>query len=196
MFLKENIPDLYHALIKRGCVDYKSSQYLWLFEWEWKQVEEVINYQYEEYESRDMLPFAFTGRGDKYVFVDNGSKEPYIGLCALVETEGEYYAKNLEEAIVKDILELVSSAWLDELDIDNLGFLLEKYTYALDGIAKHEYIELINDLKTKELRKFHDDYCEWYALLSFDEADEMMKTYLDCELDGKTFTWQTFNYDD
>lgn len=205
MFLKENIPGLYHTLVKKNYVNYLSSQYIWLDEWEWMHPKDVMNYQYEKWESKEILPFAFTGRGDKYVFVDNNSKEPYIGFCRSEEAIGSYYAKDLEEAMVKNILEFVSDnifyidkniaeSW--EMGIDELRFYLKKYTDAFDGIIKHKYIELINDLKTKELRKFHDDYCEWHALLSDDEASEMIKSYLDGELDGKTFTWRTIEFDE
>lgn len=111
MFREEYIPELYNSLVKNKYIDTLSDSYVWLYEWEWMSEKDVINYQYEEGESLEILPFAFTGHGDKWVFVNNDSREPYIGRCYLEDTEGTYYAKNLEDAIVKNILEFVSSAF-------------------------------------------------------------------------------------
>lgn len=76
---------------------------------------EEINYEYEEGITQEVLPFAFTG-GDKWVFIENGTTEPYIRRYYHPEDAGEYCAKNLEDAILLNIIEFASysAIWLDK----------------------------------------------------------------------------------
>lgn len=198
MFCRNCIPNLYNKFVKMGYTGWNSESYIWMFELEWMQTEDVINYKYDENESMEILPFAFTGHGDKWVFVNNNTCEPYIGLCYLEDTEGFYYAKNFEDAILKNVLEFVSSSsfYVNEKDAesyemseDELQFYLEKYSNNFTGLIKPKYIKLIDSLRKKKLKKYNDNYCEWHALLSLDEAAEIMKTYLDFCMMNKSFIW-------
>ncbi len=204
MFCKDCIPDLYNKFVQMGYTNYNSENYIWLFEMEWMQTGDVVNYEYDENESMEILPFAFTGHGDKWVFVNNNTCEPYIGLCYSEDTEGFYYAKNFEDAIMRNILDYVSSSsfYVDEKDAesyqmcrDEFQFYLEKYSNTFAGLFSQNYIELINSLRKKKIKKCNDSYCEWYALLSLDEVDEIMKTYLDFSMMNRSFpSVERFSY--
>lgn len=189
-------------MVRKSYTDKNSDDYIWLFELEWLDMQSVMNYEYEEDESRDILPFAFTGHGDKWVFVDNGTDEPYIGICRLEETEGSYYARNFEDAIIRNIIEFVSSSsfCIDEKEAESyqmrhaqLKECLEKYYRCFGGLIRPEYLNIISEFEKMTLKKCQDNYSQWYALLSIEEADSIIKRHLDFPLMDENFTWFDFS---
>lgn len=198
MFEKKYIPKLYKEMVDRKYFDESSDEYIWMYECEWLSEEDVYEYEYEDSESRDVLPFALTGHGDKWGFVNNGSDEPYIGICYAEDTQGTYYAKNFEDAIIRNIIEFVSSSYfyIDEDEAESyeisgeeLEEYLEQWINAFKGILKQDYIDLLNALKGMKLKKCSDDYCEWYALLTVEEARDLVRQYCGFELLDKEFEW-------
>lgn len=115
MFDKKHIPNLYKQLHKLGYLNI-NEHFVWMPEMEWMPYEEVINYEYEEGITQEVLPFAFTGGGDKWVFIENGTTEPYIGRYYHPEEDGEYCTKNFEDAILLNIIEFAAAPaiWLDK----------------------------------------------------------------------------------
>lgn len=46
-------------------INANNENYMWLFDMEWLTADNILNYQYEEGENRNLVPFAHTGGGDK-----------------------------------------------------------------------------------------------------------------------------------
>lgn len=80
MFNKRNIPDLYRKMNELAYINPLSKQFVWMYDMEWMDYKEVMNYNYEEGESQEILPFAFTGGGDKWVFVENNHRNRVQGV--------------------------------------------------------------------------------------------------------------------
>lgn len=75
------------------------------------------------------------------------------------------------------------------MSISGLHFHLRKYRDVFKDMMKSKYIELIDNLQRRNLKRVSDNYCEWYALLSIEEANDIMKYYFDFELLDKKFVW-------
>ena len=84
-----NIPLVYQKMNERGYTNAQNNSYLWLNEMEWMPINKIEEYEYDEGETKSIVPFAITGAGDKWVWVvaDNG-EEYSVGLCERAETTG------------------------------------------------------------------------------------------------------------
>ncbi|MFG6369153.1 MAG: hypothetical protein K1W16_12150 [Lachnospiraceae bacterium] len=199
MFHKKNIPQLYRKMNELAYINLSSKQFVWMYDMEWMDYKEVINYKYEEGESRDILPFAFTGGGDKWVFVENSTNEPHIGRCYGGEAEGEYCAKNLEDAIFRSIIEFVSSTCIAITEDGKMGTkffyeeqvkdILKDYLKIYNNLLPKEYLAVIQYLTTLSFKKCSFANAQWYALLSIEERDTFIERYLMFDLMDNTFDW-------
>ncbi len=74
-------------------------------------IDKICTYEYECNENRLVRPFAITVGGDRWVWIENNESEDYyVGLHEHIAYNGVYYAKNLEDALIRNIIEYVSSA--------------------------------------------------------------------------------------
>lgn len=48
MFHKKNIPQLYRKMNELAYINLSSKQFVWMYDMEWMDYKEVINYKYEE----------------------------------------------------------------------------------------------------------------------------------------------------
>lgn len=58
------IPGLYRKMDEYGLL--KPETYLWLDDMEWLSIKQISEYEYEEGEIKDIVPFAHTARYDKW----------------------------------------------------------------------------------------------------------------------------------
>lgn len=119
-----------------------------------------------------------------------------MGICGRCEEKGSFYAKNIEDAILKQIIEYVSDS----------NFYLEKQeakTYQIDecelkrrlltwrekfrGILRKEHINVINELSKLSLKNVDSIYGKWYALLSVEECNQWIDKYIAFELVEQKF---------
>ncbi len=191
------IPLIYQKMHERG---YTSTEnYLWLNEMEWIPMDKILGYQRDEGESELIIPFAFTGGGDKWVWVINDEDKDYcVGLCENAEFNGIYYAKNTEDAILRQIIEYVASSnfYLVEdeaksyqISEKELKTQLEKWKNNFSGIINDEYIGIIEKLSELSLKHIKCQYGEWYALLTLEEQDELIDKYIKFEMLDEEFEW-------
>lgn len=136
---------------------------------EWMPMEEVMNYKYDEDVTQEVLPFAFMGSGDPWVFIENGTSEPYIGRYYHPELDGEYCARNFEDVILLNIIEFAESA----------GISLDK-NGAIKTIFETE--EVIN-----QECSFGND--RWLALLNSYNTDALIEQHLHFDKRGEPFMW-------
>ena len=204
----DKIPEIYREMEKRGFFDlseydgYRNyGKYLWMNDMEWMPVEDIINYEYEAGESQDIIPFATTAGGDKWVWVTD--RNYYIGICDHADTIGEFYACDLESAILRHIFEYVTESgfYVDEsrarsyeISEPELKKRLKDWRTRLDGILKEEYLKAIDDLGKLHLKKFVYGKAEYYGLLSNDELDELIEKYIQFDRLGEEFEWCTMEY--
>lgn len=198
MFDKNNIPELYKKMYDLGYLSWHGSdhsKYLSMDDMEWMEHEEVMNYRYEEGEMDIFLPFAFTGGGDKWVFVDNGSEEPFIALCYHDTGDGEYYAKNFEDAILRNMIEYAANGdMVEESDLNFSSYekmlrtKFREYCTALEKLLRKEYLDIIVRLSELPLRRPENEQ-DTYAFLSYDEANAIINQHLNFELLHQEFVW-------
>lgn len=191
---KKNISELYKKMSYRNYMNKNSEKYVWLSEMEWMDYENVI--KNERVEDINIISFAYNGRGDRWIFIKNDQGEPYIGFYCLEDIYGIYYAKNLEDAIMRNIIEFISGAWfyVDKTEAesyqmsgDELKKWLKNWIEAFEGLLKKEYIVLLKEFHNMELKFCKGDYCSWYALLNIEEADNIIEKYLKFELMDEEF---------
>lgn len=193
-------PLIFQKMSEKGYTNPKSDSYLWLNEMEWLPTDKIKEYEYDEGESRSVIPFAVTGGGDKWVWVasQNSGDDYAVGLCENAETCGVYYAKNTEDAILRQIIEYVSGSdfYIDKNEAESyqineaeLKSLLEKWKNGFKGIIKDEYISVIEKLSELNLKPIKSKYGEWYALLTLEEQDELIDKYIKFDLLGEEFEW-------
>lgn len=218
------IPAVYKEMEKRGFIDmetyhsfFEYGTYLVLHDVEWMQMDEIVQYEYEEGESRNIIPFAINGGGDKWVWVTD--KNNYIGLCDHADTVGEFYARNMEELILRQIFHYAawSDFYIDETDLDStpkpweseadvkrrlqfweseedLKRRLQDWRNRLEGILKEEHLKVIDDLGKMHLKRLKQGKKGYCALLTEEELEELEEKYLRFDLMGKEFEWCTEEY--
>lgn len=196
---KIQIPLVYRKMDERGYTDAQSDSYAWLYEMEWSPIDKILEYEHEEGESESVIPFAHTGAGDKWVWVISDDGEEYaVGLCECAETTGIYYAKNTEDAILRQIIEYAASSdfYLDEEEAESyqiseteLKVLLEKWKTIFRGIIRDEYINVIDMLCGLSLKHIECKYGEWYALLTPEEEAALIDRYIGFDLLDDEFEW-------
>lgn len=193
------IPVIYEEMNKRGFINPNNESYLWLNEMEWLPIEKIKEYEYDEGESKSIVPFAITGAGDKWVWVvDCESKDYYVGLCERSELSGIYYSKNTEDAILRQIIEYVASSnfYLVKEDAasfqeseDELKIRLKNWKNSFKGILNNDYLNIIDKFSKLNLKHIKSQYGEWYALLSLEEQDELIEKYIKFDLLDEEFEW-------
>ncbi|MCF0159081.1 MAG: hypothetical protein HUJ83_11295 [Veillonella sp.] len=192
-----NFSKTYNTLNKLGYINPNADTYLWLDDMEWMSSDEINNYKYEEGELRSLIPFAHTSGGDKWVWIKISGEDDYaVGLCETEEVYGIYYAKNTEAAIVRQIIEYVagSNFYINENDAksyqiseDQLKLQLLEWMHILKDIISEENIRLISDLRKKHLKQTNSKYGNWYALLSKEEEEELIKEYIGFDMLNQRF---------
>ena len=192
-----HIPSIYIKMNELGLLDQKN--YLWIDDMEWMPIEKIVNYEYEEGESKYIIPFAHTPRYDKWVWIFNELNDKYaVGLCESSELNGVYYAKNTEDAIMRNIIEYLSSADFYK-NIDNafsyqksekeIEILIESWCKKLKGILCDKYIELIRSFGNLKLKECTHINGKWDAFLSYEERDELIDKYIKFEKINDEFPW-------
>lgn len=191
------IPSVYKKMDEKGF--FNSETYLWLNDMEWMSIDKIKEYEYEDGESKLIIPFAITGGGDKWVWVANDvDKEYCVGLCENAEVNGIYYAKNTEDAVFRQIIEYVSdsnfylikeAAKSYQVSEDELKIQLEGWKNNFRGILNDEYINIIDKLSGLSLKHIKCQYGEWYALLTLEEQNELIDKYIKFDMIDDEFEW-------
>lgn len=191
------IPFIYMKMNDFGLLS--KDNYLWLDDMEWISIDQIPNYKYEEDESNYIIPFAHTARFDKWVWVfDENNNDYMVGLCENSEMNGIYYSQNTEDAIIRNIIEYLSSADFYKNKANALSYqkseielksLITNWKNQLSGILCDKYVDLINYFSCLSLKEFSHLHGEWYALLSYEERDELIEKYINFDKINQEFPW-------
>ncbi len=157
------IPSIYQKMQENGYTSREN--YLWLNEMRWMPIDEIFGYQHDEGENKSILPFAITGGGDKWVWIVDEENEEYkVGLCERGEFNGFYYAKNTEDAIIRQIIEFVLAA--EDVCIPAHGL----YCIAKSWLTAEEFAKLT----MPKHKAFLQDYAQW----RLENPTPMLKPYM------------------
>ncbi|WP_160685612.1 hypothetical protein [Clostridium sp. C2-6-12] len=210
MFDRENFlfPELFLSMDQFGWLEpnnflgrdnFDSQKYLWLYDMRWLTCSKIINYEYEE-EADYIVPFAYTGGGDKWVWYLNDKSKLPVALCPKDDDEAVIYAGSIEAAIFRQILEFVSQ---------NNFYYEDKKEWEMDEITakkhlinwknkfkkwfKKEWIDELDDIISKDLKlyehKFDRYISKYYVFITPEEANEIIEKYIDFDLINKSFIW-------
>lgn len=201
MINKFNIPQKYIEMNNLGWLSRKKNlnNYLWIDDMEWLEVDDILNYEYEEYELENIVPFAYTVGGDKWGwYCDDNMLIKSIVLCYHDDDEGVFYADNLESAIFRNILEYVSDSNFycnaDEgktyqIGILELRKLLNDWKNKFINWFDDEWIGELSTLSKLELKLCITEYGSYYALITPEEAEKKIEKYLKFPFINKRFRW-------
>ena len=158
--------------------------------------EMMLNFEippFWDVETHHFIPFAKTLEGNYYAFYNNVKIE---GEAPIVEiwdemSDTDYYAKNFEDFILRQMIEAANDIDKDELKAEyengNIHTFIEDVKRDIASITpylKPEYLQLITEIYEREPQEGSFAY----SMLSLSESDELVKQYLDFELLGESFT--------
>ncbi len=206
-------PEVYMELEKQGCFDvnkFKSrdnfinQNYVWFYDMEWLSHDKIINYNYEDYQSRAVVPFAMTGGGDIWGWYLDCQNSMPIVLCPHNDDEGIFYANCFEAAVFRHILEFASKnnfcidvgeSW--EMDLKMARNHLSNWKSKFGRWFAPEWLSEINrlmtlDIKLHQVGKYPSEG-DFYLLITPEEYSELTKKYLAFNLFDQTFVWTNDN---
>ncbi|MHC1686070.1 MAG: hypothetical protein AB6733_24600 [Clostridiaceae bacterium] len=210
MFNKKgfSLPELFLSMDEQGWLDSEnfidlescaSQKYLWLYDMRWLTCNKIINYEYDE-EVDYIVPFAYTGGGDKWVWYLKEKSVLPVAFCPRDDDEGVIYAESIETAIFRQILEFVSQnnfyvenkkQW--EMDIVAAKKHLSNWKNRFEKWFKKEWIDELDNIISLDLKlykhKFERYTSEYYVFITPEEANEKIEKYLNFSLLNKTFIW-------
>ena len=192
------IPKIFKQMDKLKYTDAKNDRYMWFFDMEWMTVKEILNYQHEEGEKKCIVPFAYTGGGDKWAWMITEAKDYPVVLCYHDDCEGEIYAKNTRDALFKHIIEFVSGdnfylkkneATSYQMDSNTLKNYLKEWQQKLSGFFTENQLMVLNKLNKRELFVCDTKFGRWCVLISPQEANCIINKYIKFDLEGKNIKW-------
>lgn len=156
--------------------------------------EEILNFEtppFWDIETHHFIPFAKTLEGNYFAFYTTVKVE---GEAPIVEIwdemdDAEYYAKNFEDFIFRQMVESATDIDPDYLmgeydDIDDHIDDLHQDIESITPYLQKEYITILKDIYSRELQK--GDFA--YFLITVDEAEKIIKENMDFELLYESFS--------
>ena len=156
--------------------------------------EEMLDFQtppFWDAQVHHLIPFAKTLEGNYFAFYDNVKVE---GEAPVVEVwdemdDAEYYAKNFEDFIFRQMVESATDIDPDDHiaehdDIDGYIADVHRDIASVTPYLKTEYIAILNDIYGRTTQK--NDFS--FSLISIDEAEKIVKENMDFELLGESFS--------
>ncbi|MFT7878834.1 MAG: SMI1/KNR4 family protein [Sulfurimonas sp.] len=157
--------------------------------------EAILNFQTPEFwdiETHKFIPFAKTLEGNYYAFYDNvkvKGEAPIVEIWDEMD-DTEYYAKNFEDFIFRQMVESAEDIDKDDLKVEYDGDVhayiadVERDIASITPYLKADYIKLLKDIYSREPK----EGTLAYSLISMNESEEIVKEYLDFELFEKSFS--------
>lgn len=156
-----------------------------------KEIHNFENPPFWDVETHHFIPFAKTLERNYFAFYDNVKIE---GEAPVVEIwdemdDAEYYAKNFEDFIFRQMVEGATDIDPDDFiaEYENIDGYISDIKLDIDSITpylKAEYIEILKDIYNKEPQK--GEYS--YFLITIEEAENIVEKYMDFELLNESFS--------
>jgi hypothetical protein len=125
------LPVLFREIWRLGWCS--GSDFLIMPDMEWMPLQEVIDYQFEDYQMEGFVPFAFTAGGDLWCWQTDSSvcAEPRVVECPHDCDEGRVFALDFRSAIYRHLADAVAAHFLCETDLtehlDMIRHCLERF---------------------------------------------------------------------
>lgn len=200
MVIGDVLPKTYKEISIRGYTnkwnsnskDDVNQNYLWFINLIWLSNDEIMHKEYEIFHDIKLIPFAYTNGGDYWCFDYNQKDYTPVVCCYHDGAEGEYYAKTLEGALFRQILDFACNEFTDSENEDEESIVTGK-KFVLNWIGMlEEYFpdEWLAELKSIVKNKNYVDSSPGYVLMISEyEYDELLKKYIDFDLLDKKFIW-------
>lgn len=185
---ENKFPKMYEKMLERGYFDGQSTNYLWMYEMEWDSTNDILTSFDSDSTEKRIIPFAFTGGGDKWVFIKEKNKVEFaVGIYYECDAETVYFAKDFEDALFRQILEFVSddNFYISEDEMESyqisekeLKEQLVEWKEKLKDILSDRYLAELEKLTKLNLKCVSDENYQWYALLTGEELNEIKRKYM------------------
>lgn len=200
MKIDDVLPQIYKDLDEKGYTNYRNfksfydidQNYLWFINLTWLSYDQVIREEFKEFHKIKMIPFATTNGGDCWCLDLNHKDYVPIVCCYHDDGEAEYYAKTMEAALFRQILEFACNEFTDSeiRDEDSIEIgkeIILNWISKLEKYFPNEWIsELINIVNNKDYVESSSGYV---TMISESKYDELIKKYIDFDLLDKKFIW-------
>lgn len=212
MNLREDFqfPSSYMEMSRNGWFDGKrfksrddfNQDCIWFCEMAWLSFKQIVDYQYEDYQSTSIVPFALNRAGDIWGWhLDYKNKDCLpIVLCYHDDDEGLFYAPSFEAALFRHILEFASQnnfclnsgeSW--EMDLQTAQQHISNWKNKFASWFKSEWLLEIERFMTLELKLFQvknkPSTGDYYTLISPMECNELVEKYIGFDQLNETFIW-------
>jgi hypothetical protein len=200
MIIDDVLPKTYKEISKRGYTNKRDSKskdadnqnYLWFINLIWISNDELLQKEYEIFHNIKLIPFAYTNGGDYWCFDFNQKDYTPVVCCYHDGAEGEYYAKTIEAALFRKILDFACNEFTDS-EIEDEESIVTGKKIVLNWIGMlEEYFpdEWIAELNNIISNKDYVDSSPGYVLMISEcEYDQLLKKYIDFDLLDKKFIW-------
>ncbi|BAH42254.1 hypothetical protein BBR47_12770 [Brevibacillus brevis NBRC 100599] len=200
MKIDDLLPKIYKDLSKRGYTNERNfisfddvnQNYLWFINLTWVPNEEIMQKEYESFHNLKMIPFAYTNGGDYWCFDLNQKDYIPIVCCYHDGAEGEYFAKTLEAALFRQILDFACNEFTDSEIEDDQSVVTGKkiilnWIRRLEEYFPNEWISELNNIVNN--KDYVDSSPGYVVMISESKYDELVKKYIDFDLLDKKFIW-------
>ena len=159
-----------------------SKNYLWLFDAEWFQPEDIINFQFQAHQKEEFIPFAFTGNGDYWAWWSGKTtnENSPIVICPHDCIEGEYYSPDLNSWFYRRCLDYANGGF-DPAEEDNAKQYLLSWTNIFKKYWPSEWNERLRFISSSPL---HNE-----CLLASETYASILAEDLNWNLLDKSFYW-------
>lgn len=182
--------------------------YVWFNDMEWYTLNEIVKWEEEKEKERHIvnspliIPFAHTGGGDVWGWYIKDIESPVIVQCYHDDIIGTVYAKNLEEAIFRHILDFVSDCNFYtsngksyQMDCDSAKECLLEWRNKFGSYFKSDWINEIDKILTLNLKHYKETRfptvnLEYETFLTPQEAEELIQKYLKFDKMDTEIVWE------
>lgn len=157
--------------------------------------EMMLNFETPEFwdvEAHHFIPFAKTLEGNYYAFYDNvkiDGETPIVEIWDEMD-DTEYYAKNFEDFIFRQMVESAEDIDKDDIKIEydnDVNAYIADVHRDIESISpylKKAYVEILKEIYSKEPQ----EGTLAYSLITMQEAEDMVKENMDFELLEESFS--------
>lgn len=190
-------PKMYEYINSLGWLTYSNYSYLWIPDIEWLDIDTIKTYKVEGLKN-NCIPFAKAPNGDIWIwYCDNNDTK--IGLCYHDDIEGVFYAKNIEELILKKIIEFFADTFFYiegkekesyQMSESKAKSILRDWINKLKDIIPKEWIDELEKIAKLSLKYCDNkEYGSYYAFLTWEEANQIINKYFSFEFQDESFIW-------
>ncbi|WP_394903567.1 hypothetical protein [Clostridium butyricum] len=199
---KFNFPKMFLFMNDLGWLNTNEhNNYLWIYDMEWISCEKIKCYNYED-EADNIVPFAYTSGGDKWAWCLMDDLSLPIVFCPQDDDEAIFYAKDLQSAIFRQILQFASENNFYLHESDKKSWQIDETTAKkyfiewkrrLEKWFDYQWIKVLDSLIDSKLKycqvNFQNHIDKYHAFLSQEEVKNLIDKYIKFDLLDESVIW-------